>query len=791
MLVARTVSRTVSRTLSPLDKIWVKMMEIPWKDYFGIIIFSFLTARASFLGELHPFGTSFLAAVCLSKPKLCRVTAVGVIFGAVVCLQGWQITGYILCTILIYAFMTHYREKISNWLVVPGLVCAVHLLVRGSITAYLGNETYQWVGIVFEGLFAAVLTLVSLTGIKAWPRIIEDTSVSFEERTSLALLVLGGLLGLSNISLWGISIQSVISRLLVLWGALLAGPGGGAAVGVAAGLMPSIQGFLNTGPIAFYALAGLLGGIFHGFHRLGVIVGFTLANLLLSLFFSGQDILLNSILETGIAVVLFTIIKVPSIAGEEVEENKQMEIIYDGNELLLADKLKKLSRIFYDLEYTFFSGEKVEKENDELNIMFNKVSSQVCQGCSLYRICWEQEFYKTYRGILEACTKVEDVGFVNENDFGNDLKRRCRRLRELSVTLSSHLEVLQLIDSYDKQLEGCSRLVKNQLRGIGQIIDDFSDELKNQIIRDKDMEGILKEKLEKKGIVFETFAVIDDVNKEKEIIITQKRCKERNWCKSIVAPNISQAMGKTYIVQKCDCSLRKKDNICSYTLVPSRSLKILVGKAQCSKKGNDVSGDVCSAITLPDSRFALVISDGMGTGEKAYAESSAAVELLEKILLAGFSFETAVKTTNSALFLRNGKENFATLDLVIVNQINGQTDFIKIGGAPTLIYTEKGIRVINALTPPAGILDNIELQTYRQILVPNNIIIMMSDGVWEAIQNAGGPDGWLEDLLNKIDLSDPQQIASYILFLAQKACNNKINDDMCVQVARIGQQDIA
>ena len=65
-----------------------------------------------------------------------------------------------------------------------------------------------------------------------------------------------------------------MSRWLVLWGALLGGPGGGAAIGVAVGLVPSVQGVLMVGSIAYYALGGLLGGDFTTSKKLGVIVGF-------------------------------------------------------------------------------------------------------------------------------------------------------------------------------------------------------------------------------------------------------------------------------------------------------------------------------------------------------------------------------------------------------------------------------------------------------------------------------------------------------------------------------------
>ena len=97
------------------------------------------------------------------------------------------------------------------------------------------------------------------------------------------------MLGLGNIIWWGYSLQSIFSRWLILWAALWGGPGGGAALGVVVGLAPSVQGLLSLGPLAYYALAGLLGGLFSGFRKLGVVIGFILANVFLSIYFAESD----------------------------------------------------------------------------------------------------------------------------------------------------------------------------------------------------------------------------------------------------------------------------------------------------------------------------------------------------------------------------------------------------------------------------------------------------------------------------------------------------------------------
>jgi stage II sporulation protein E len=161
---------------------------------------------------------------------------------------------------------------------------------------------------------------------------------------------------------------------------------------------------------------------------------------------------------------------------------------------------------------------------------------------------------------------------------------------------------------------------------------------------------------------------------------------------------------------------------------------------------------------------------------------------LEKFLLAGFSPQTAVRTVNTALLLKSSRENFATLDVAIINQINGQCDFIKIGGAPSLIRSARGLKVVQSSSPPVGILEEIEPQTFRHVLGIRNNIIMMSDGVWDVLDSVEPPEARLETLLSKFEIFDPQVVAEYILFMAKKAAGNQVPDDMCVIVAYIDKK---
>ncbi|MDD4146576.1 MAG: stage II sporulation protein E [Clostridia bacterium] len=758
-------------------------------SYGGVFLLGILLSRAVLLGELYPFGVGFLAGLCIYKVRERGIAFLAVLLGTLLTIRGLPLLGYVGSLLILLTVFFCYKKEDSSWLTMPVLIFAIHLLTRGGIAFWLTNELYVWMGIIFESFFVSVFAIVTVMGLQAYTKITEGSILTVEESTSLGLIVLGVVMGVGGLSLLGCSWQSVLSRWLVLWGAFLGGPGCGAAIGVAVGLVPSLQGVFTVGSIAYYALAGLLGGIFRSFKKIGVMVGFALASLLLSFFFAESMEIVQALKETAVAILVFLFFNLP------VKKEAVLATAYRQNDLggeinfYYADKLGKIAEVFYELEKVLREDDENKIEKNKLNLLFNKVTSQVCAGCSLKRVCWEQDFYKTYRAVLEVCTKLETKGVIEEKDFGNDLKRRCLRLRELGTAFNSQLEVLKLVSAYEKQLDTCHLLVNRQLLGVAKIVQDFSEEVKQKIEQEEGLENILVEKLAEKGIYVNQLSVVKPPGEEKEIHITQNVCQQENWCAALVAPNVSQILDRIFILKSRYCGRKKKKGFCSYVLVPNRTLQIAVGKASCPKEGGTVSGDLCSALILPNHKFALIMCDGMGAGPEALAESSAAVGILEKLLLAGFAPQTAVKTVNTALLLKTAGEGFATLDVVIINQINGQCDFIKIGGAPSLIRSARGLEVVRSSSPPVGILEEIEPQTYRHILGFRHNIIMMSDGIWDVWDSVEKPEERLEALLAKFEVFDPQVVADSLLFMAKKAAGERAPDDMCVLVASLEKRD--
>ena len=136
-----------------------------------------------------------------------------------------------------------------------------------------------------------------------------------------------------------------------------------------------------------------------------------------------------------------------------------------------------------------------------------------------------------------------------------------------------------------------------------------------------------------------------------------------------------------------------------YAAAPAGRMDDCRGSGDGAMMVQEISGDTAVSCRLPDGSLAMILSDGMGKGPQAAAESRLVVGMLRKKLKQGCSVSNAIKEVNIHL-LGNGvcpggavkleKESFATVDLTIVDCQNGRARFYKMGAAPS--YVVRGRR---------------------------------------------------------------------------------------------------
>lgn len=218
-------------------------------------------------------------------------------------------------------------------------------------------------------------------------------------------------------------------------------------------------------------------------------------------------------------------------------------------------------------------------------------------------------------------------------------------------------------------------------------------------------------------------------------------------------------------------------------LTAARELpKIPVGEA--SYAFQQVSGDSCMSFSFGKNKQALIISDGMGKGSRAAAESQMVVNTLSELLEAGFDVELAVKTVNSILITGNQSDMFATVDLAIINKETGRTQIFKMGAASTFVKHDGRVSMLKRPAPPVGILGGMKLEYIDVRLRRGDLLIMVSDGITDC--DRGDSDClWLRERLLQMGTRDPNTVAELIVNKAAEKYGIRERDDLTVMVAAI------
>lgn len=179
----------------------------------------------------------------------------------------------------------------------------------------------------------------------------------------------------------------------------------------------------------------------------------------------------------------------------------------------------------------------------------------------------------------------------------------------------------------------------------------------------------------------------------------------------------------------------------------------------------------------------MSLSDGMGSGETASKESKQVVELTEQLLETGFSTRAALKLVNTVLLLSGTEQHPATLDVCCIDLHTGVLEAMKLGAAPTFILGEEGVEILEAGEVPVGVMNGVEPVLLSRKLWEGNQIVMVTDGVLDALPG-DNKEIVMKEFLESLEEMTPQELADRILEFAV-SCIGRPRDDMTALVAGI------
>lgn len=740
------------------------MITLPKKkdliDYMGTILISLI----SFGGVFLPISIGFIEKRGENRQKKIILYGISVI---IVILKFSLQTGigYVINIVLLWTIL-----GILTSLSVRNTKLLLNSIFLTTLVSHLVWSLFDGI-LAYDILSAIIISIATTMGYLLF----NNFSFDFENIEERGFIILSALIGIAiastgNLKIYFLEIGSVLSVYVILNLAYLKG----VKFAVLSGLIIGIMGELaapNMGvSIISLTLGGLIASFFSKGGKLKTIMGFILGNSILAYYITGYNTIISRFVEIIFAGLLFIISnKKISIVTNFIHDD--VLLLSEGNIKSSTDTLKQLEETSNALSNMSGVIDGIEYDREEDEDIFDKIKNKICIDCKYKEKCWNENYDHTMDAIFSCIEELEERGEIKEEYF--------RKLLGFGFCTRGNRIINEILERYNeyKAYKGnitfteLKKCMVNQLKGISKYILNITTKVKEEDVRNIE-EKIIKE--------FESVNIpLNKVN----IDMSNKECAiELKTEKNILKNNIEKVnLILSKILKKRIINIDGNKNI----FKEAERFKVILGIATLNAQNQKVSGDTYKLIDFYEDKYIMVLSDGMGVGERASYMSNLLVEMFSDMVKSDFDAETITTLISSFMQYISDSEKIITLDSTSVNLITGECEFIKIGGAPTFIIKKDCVDIICCNTLPMGILEEVDFYKEKRFLTAGDIIVSVTDGVVDSKRDVINKEFWVSGFLKGINIDEPQIIAEELLAKAVENYGSNILDDVTIIVQKI------
>lgn len=741
------------------------------------VIVGLLMGRVVLFGGINGCAIGYLTCFLFNK-NIFYAVAVTIFTGLMTVRKTMDIGEYVIAIVLmcLFNFLGSGRIQENKKYFIGGLSLLSGALIIASFT---GNFVYYCIIGTLEAIFTVVIAYVLDRGIGVLRSDGKKEYIDGEEILSLFILGVAVICGSGNLVILGVppalvAVVTVIFISAVKGGCMLA-----IASGATMGMMLSFANIYPVGIVSTLAIGGLTSAMAGRFRKIFMPIGFVLSFAPMVVYYR------LDLLSVGafVAILLAGIINmyVPERLylnfSNIINTGKSQSNLYNYEiKNMVCGKLKKFAQCFSDLD-SYIQMASVSQETEDMKFeIFDKCTSNVCGRCNRQGTCWEGNYKTTYENLYGLVSQWVDKGNVDFKNLPNYFIASCAKYREWLLWAKNSIDENKFKNLCVAQKEEYRQLLSVYTRNVAQ----RAESIVSEIEMETDIDIELSEKIYRKTAYMEIKGVT--VSKgEKGCILRILLPKDNSWelCEGRLLPLLKEFVGVNIV--KTEERL-VDDNTWSITLVEEPKLRISAYCCSKPKNSENICGDSFIFTDLENGKYLLALADGMGSGKSAGTESAAAVEMYEDFTQAGFFRDDALELINSLVSGKN--ESFSTLDICTVDKYTGKAEFIKIGAVSTFILKRKGVEILKSNTLPVGILENVDTKIYEKRVEKGDVIVMMTDGIFEAGKSGENEYKFIE-MLEKREKTTAEKTAKKIMETALEMGKNKIADDMTVLVANI------
>ncbi len=684
---------------------------------------SFLTASASSQQYFSPLGIAFASGV---DRKNTLFSCFGAMAGYIVANEYISAIRYVMALILVYILRVYVNtfSKLQKNTLVSSAISLFATLSTGLVA--MVTEPFSMEQLLlrisesitaFGGAYFFSVCFLAVGKTK------ENERITTKEVTSIVISVLLVILSLSKLSLLGVTPSGVATSYVILLSAYLFKESGGAIVGTGASLGFAMTG--NSLPTVFcYAGAGLFSGLFAYSGRVLCACAYIFSYGALYIFLGGTGENIFPLIETALATVFFVLTPQKLLFQIKLKLSF-LSFSGDGKEFtnMIVSQVKAVRDAVGDMTETVSRVSQIlkEKSTPDTSAVYLKVRDTVCEKCASYNKCWRHFLPATLGEFDEVLEEIRKTGSVTPSVTPMSLQSKCIRIMSLCDSFNRNYISYSARLGAEGRINEMRKITADQFDTVKEMLDDLIIGFQNGAKPLGAKSNALKNSLDDIGI--HAFVNCYEDENMKTIINMSidsgctvpldeiRECIEKSTEKSFPMPAVIGGEKEKMLLFWEETALSAE---CVYH--------------QISGDGSEVCGDCFDSFFDGRGNFIAILSDGMGTGERAAIDGAMASSLFSRLIISGFSFPCALRLVNSAMLVKSHEESLATLDILKINLYSGKSVIYKAGATVSLLYRKGKVSEIKKSAMPIGILRQAEFATIKGGLKNGDVLIMMSDG---------------------------------------------------------------
>lgn len=451
------------------------------------------------------------------------------------------------------------------------------------------------------------------------------------------------------------------------------------------------------------------------------------------------------------------------------------------------EQLNRYAEAFYGLAKLFqdMPCQKERLGDGDLEGLFQEVKAYSCAGCQRAEGCWGNGYFQSCRMLYEMLMELEYDGDISD-DLYAQLQMQCERPEMIAESLRESYGQARMNLLWNNRMMEQRMAAGEQIFQTAELLRRTAEGFAGAPDLEQKIWKKLKKELRCLGVELGSLRIFVCDNERLEVYLSLRAggriCISAKTVAEVLSDCCREKMRPAW-----NCRAAISQEPANFHFVPDTKYQIFCGISKITKAGEMVSGDNYAFLQKDTGKVVMSLADGMGSGVGACRESEKVIELLEQFLDAGFPQETAVRMINSCMLLQNRQQMFSTIDLCMVDLYNAKCDMIKSGAASTFIKRGNEIEVIPSSTFPAGMMQQSDYESMHRQLESGSTVIMMTDGVLEALPE-DGREQLMVELIGKTASRNAKEYARRLMEKVYLMQRLQARDDMTILIGNVWEK---